>query len=85
LIEDFSSANLSNKDLLLCQLAKKLTSIPNFNHKERHYSEMRSEGLNDRCILDASLVIAYFNFVNRLVLGLGVDLEEDGGTGYNYD
>jgi len=33
----------------------------------------------------ANLVIAYFNFVNRVVIGLGVELEEDGGKGYEYD
>lgn len=34
--------------------------------------------------MDAHLVIAYFNFVNRLVLGLGVELEQDQGQGYKY-
>ena len=42
-------------------------------------------GLVERAILDAALVIAYFNFVNRLVLGLGVQLEQDKGEGYKYD
>ncbi|MCH9685158.1 MAG: peroxidase-related enzyme [Deltaproteobacteria bacterium] len=37
---------------------------------------VRAQGWDDRCILDASLVIAYFNFVNRLVLTLGVHIEE---------
>jgi hypothetical protein len=31
------------------------------------------------------MIIAYFNFVNRIVLGLGVELEEDRGRGYRYD
>ena len=85
LIEDYSSANLSPKDVLLCQMAEKLTRKPDYQNKEVLFSEMRLLGLNDRCILDATLVIAYFNFVNRLVMGLGVDIEEDGGAGYNYD
>lgn len=38
--------------------------------------ELRELGLDDRAILDATLTIGYFNFVNRLVLLLGVDLEE---------
>ena len=39
--------------------------------------------LSDRAILDASLVVGYFNFVNRMVLALGVKLEKEPG-GYNY-
>jgi len=38
---------------------------------------LRSHGLDDRAILDAALTVAYFSFVNRLVLALGVDVEED--------
>jgi alkylhydroperoxidase family enzyme len=46
---------------------------------------MKDSGLDDRSILDAALVIAYFNFVNRLVLGLGVETEQEGTGGYIYD
>jgi len=34
--------------------------------------------------MDPALVISYFNFVIRIIIGLGVDIEED-VTGYNYD
>jgi uncharacterized peroxidase-related enzyme len=37
---------------------------------------LRELGWDDRAILDATLTVAYFNFVNRLVLLLGVELEE---------
>ena len=46
--------------------------------------QLKQEGLDDRAVLDAALVISYFNFVNRMVLGLGVHLEEDAG-GYEYE
>ncbi len=36
---------------------------------------LRSEGLDDRAILEVVEVTAYFNFVNRLADGLGVSLE----------
>lgn len=36
---------------------------------------LRRTGWTDAQILDATLVVAYFNFVNRLVLLLGVELE----------
>ncbi|OIP41835.1 MAG: hypothetical protein AUK47_05635 [Deltaproteobacteria bacterium CG2_30_63_29] len=38
---------------------------------------LRQAGYDDRAILDASLTIAYFSFVNRLVLVLGIELEDD--------
>jgi alkylhydroperoxidase family enzyme len=34
-------------------------------------------GFDDRAILDAALTVAYFSFVNRLVLLLGVEVEKD--------
>ncbi len=37
---------------------------------------LRASGLDDRGILDATLTVAYFSFVNRLVLLLGVELED---------
>lgn len=38
--------------------------------------ELRAIGLNDRAILDAILTVAYFCFVNRLVLATGLALED---------
>lgn len=38
---------------------------------------LRSHGFDDRAILDAALTIAYYSFVNRLTLLLGVELEAD--------
>lgn len=37
---------------------------------------LRAHGYDDRALLDAALTVGYFAFVNRLVLLLGVDLEE---------
>lgn len=36
---------------------------------------LRAAGLTDRAILDATLTIAYFSYVNRLVMALGIALE----------
>lgn len=44
---------------------------------EADIAELRCAGFDDRAILDATLTIAYFSFVNRLVLLLGVVVEED--------
>lgn len=37
--------------------------------------DLRAEGLSDAAIHDGAAIVAYFNFVNRLALGLGVELE----------
>lgn len=82
---DHTAAGLSPADLALCDYAMVLTRTPSAVDKTFHEEKLKKEGLSDRAILDASLVIAYFNFVNRLVLGLGVHLEDDQGKGYAYD
>ena len=47
--------------------------------------ELRAVGLSDADILDLSLITAYFNFVNRLALGLGVKYTEEELSGYRDD
>ena len=37
--------------------------------------DLRAAGLSDGAIHDAAAVVAYFNSVNRIALGLGVELE----------
>ena len=44
---------------------------------EADLTDLRSLGLDDRALLDATLTVAYFAFVNRLVLLLGVAVEDD--------
>jgi uncharacterized peroxidase-related enzyme len=38
---------------------------------------LREQGLTDRDIVDLNQVVAYFNYVNRIAHGLGVDLEPE--------
>lgn len=42
---------------------------------------LRAAGLNDREVHDLVMVIGYFAFVNRVVLGLGGALERGGELG----
>jgi alkylhydroperoxidase family enzyme len=37
---------------------------------------LRQAGHSDRAIHDAAQVISYFNYINRIADGLGVDLED---------
>jgi uncharacterized peroxidase-related enzyme len=64
--------------------AEKLTSAP-AAMTESDLGELRAVGLSDRDILDLSLITAYFNYVNRIALGLGVDFSADEMTGYRDD
>ncbi len=40
-------------------------------------SKLREAGLSDRAIHDAAQVTAYFNYINRIADGLGVDPEPE--------
>ena len=84
LIQNPELAGLEAADLALCAYAKALTQAPGAITEAAHVEPLRSCGLEDRAILDAALVISYFNFVNRMVMGLGVHLEPEGGKGYDY-
>lgn len=64
--------------------AQKLTSAPEAM-TESDLGELRAVGLKDRDILDLTLITAYFNFVNRLVLGLGVEYTDEEASGYLND
>ena len=62
-------------DRALCDHAVKLTKSPR-EMTEDDVLRLREAGLSDRAINDATQVIAYFNYINRIADGLGVDLEQ---------
>ncbi len=43
---------------------------------EADVEQLRSMGFTDRAVLDICQVTAYYNYVNRLADGLGVELED---------
>lgn len=59
---------------VLCRYALKLTLEP-WAMEEQDLAPMRAAGLSDRDIVDANQVVAYYNYVNRVADGLGVELE----------
>lgn len=61
--------------------AEKLTSAPDAM-TESDLGELRAVGLTDEDILDLTLITAYFNFVNRMALGLGVTFTAEEMSGY---
>ena len=62
--------------------AEKLTSAP-AAMTESDLDPLRAEGLSDQDILDVTLVVAYFNFVNRIAMGLGVSYSAEELSGYH--
>lgn len=61
--------------------AEKLTSAPSAM-TESDLGELRAVDLSDSDILDITMITAYFNFVNRIALGLGVDYSAEETSGY---
>lgn len=67
----------------LADYALGLTRAPATGRREA-VEALRSAGFDDGAILHATEVASYFNYVNRLVHGLGVELEEEDDRDYVY-
>ena len=74
LAEDWRTAELSELDRGLCDLAERMTRAP-ASLRESDVVALRALGLDDSAIHHAVQVIAYFNYINRVADALGVDLE----------
>lgn len=85
LAQDFETADLDECDRSLCEYALDLTVEADQIYEYLHIEQLKACGLDDRGVLDAAMIISYFNFVNRMVLGLGLELETDRGKGYIYE
>jgi uncharacterized peroxidase-related enzyme len=83
LSQKYTDAGLNEKEILLCELAELSTLTPYSRKISGHIKKMKKKGFTDRAILDASLIISYFNFENRLALNLEVEPEKDPG-GFKY-
>lgn len=64
--------------------AEKLTTAPGAM-TESDLGELRATQLSDKDILDITLIVGYFNFVNRIAMGLGVEFNDDEISGYRND
>ena len=68
----------------IVRYAEKLTTAPGAM-TESDLGELRAEGLSDKDILDLTMIVGYFNFVNRIAMGLGVEFSDDEMRGYRND
>ena len=66
----------SGRDLALLNYTRKLTCEPQ-SMVEADVQALRQAGLDDGEILEANQIVAYFNYVNRLLNGLGVSTDGD--------
>jgi uncharacterized peroxidase-related enzyme len=81
--EDFRKLDLTEKQNAMLEFAEKLTLYPG-EMKEDDVNGLREIGFSDEEILSITLITNYFNFVNRVANGLGVDFSEEEMKGYKY-
>lgn len=74
-------SELADADRALAAYAGKLTGAPS-TVAPGDINTLRQHGFSDADILLANLIIAYFNFVNRIALGLGVGFDPSEVSGY---
>ena len=68
----------------IVRYAEKLTTAPGAM-TESDLGELRAEGLSDKDVLDLTMIVGYFNFVNRIAMGLGVESSAEEISGYRND
>ncbi|HJM33718.1 MAG: peroxidase [Candidatus Marinimicrobia bacterium] len=74
--KDWREAQLSDIDKILCSWVEKLTLTPG-NMNKKDVEKLESVGFSQSAISDAAQVAGYFNYINRIADGLGVDLEDE--------
>jgi uncharacterized peroxidase-related enzyme len=71
---DYRSAGLAARELALLDFAVKLTQSP-CGVGRHDLDALRGHGFTDEQLVDAVHRVSYFNFINRVLDGLGVDPE----------
>ena len=80
---DYRNEKLTVKQRTMLDFGTKLTRVPQqMVHGDQQ--ALRDAGYSDREILDITLIVSYFNFVNRLAQGLGVEMSDEEAGGYQY-
>ena len=72
---DWKTSSLDSKQILLCEFAEKLTLTPG-QVSELDYEKLKKVEFSDKEISEAVQVISYFNYINRVADGLGLEPEE---------
>lgn len=75
IVRDWRNAPLTDAEKALCAFAVKLTETP-AAMAQADTDALRTVGWSDKDIHDATQVIAYFNYINRVADALGVKVDE---------
>ena len=72
--QDYRSAGLAPREVALLDFAVKLTRTPSAMTRD-DLDALRGHGYADEQLVDAVHCVSYFNFINRVLDGLGVEPE----------
>lgn len=84
LVVNYQNVKLDDINIQFCLYAQSLTLSPGSKNTDQVIKKLKLSGVTDRAILDATMIIGYFNFVNRMILGLGVEFTTEEAAGYKY-
>ena len=73
---DYRQAQLDARTRALCDFAAKSTHAP-ATISRADVEALRAHGLDDAAVHDATQVIAYFNYINRIADAVGIEDEPD--------
>lgn len=74
LVADYKTASVGEQNMAILTYVEKLTCQPASMTSE-DVDRLREHGFDDTGVHDIVQVASYFNYVNRLADGLGVELE----------
>jgi uncharacterized peroxidase-related enzyme len=80
-IESSETLDLSEKTQRMIYYVIKMTKTPG-QITQDDIDALRDTGYSDEDILNINLIMSYFNFVNRIALGLGVEYSDEEAKGY---
>lgn len=82
-IDDFRSIDVEENISALLEYSQRLT-VEAHKITQPDVDGLKSNGWKDEDILLTNMIVSYFNFVNRIALGLGVEFSEEEVRGYKY-
>lgn len=82
-VNDYRNSEISDRLRLIGDYVYKVT-LESDSVSEDDIALLSSAGFSDEDILSVNLIASYFNFVNRIANGLGVEFTEEEMQGYKY-
>lgn len=76
LVTDYKTADISEQDKLILEYAEKITRDA-ASIMQDYIDELKRHDMPDRMLHDIVQVASYFNYINRLADGLGLELENE--------